>query len=233
MWFKFTKDYDKNWLVKVYNQLETEKYIEANLWHKYADDTMLKNAKFPTAISAQKIEAKAKAVLEIVPTIKQAKIYTDFLPIIADVYNRSRQNGGSSTYMSTGLSINKNNKGYMVAKQNSNEKVLTDKEFTPIELERYAKENIEKLQEENAFLGTWFNDENGNWYLDSSEKIDSCILAMKLAIDRNQIAIYDIEREDSIYTKDFMDVEFPTGQDLYIGQTSYEDLLELKNKSVE
>ena len=75
---KSAKDFDKNWLAKLYNQLVLEKYIDKNLWHQYTDDAMLKNAKFYTAISAQKLEAKVKAVKTYIPDlIKQAKIYTD------------------------------------------------------------------------------------------------------------------------------------------------------------
>ena len=88
---------------------------------------------------------------------------------------------------------------------------------------------MNQLKQDNTFLGTWFN--NGKWYLDSSEKIDSCIVAMKLAIDRNQIAIYDLQRQESIYIKDFKNIQFPTDSKFWFGRSNYEDLLKLKQES--
>jgi len=225
---KSPKDYDTNWLVRLYNQLATEKYIDENLWHQYIDDTIIKNAKFATAISAQRLEAKAKAVRAYIPDlIKQAKIYTDLSTLITGIYARSIHNGGSTTYVDTGIAVNP--RGYMVAKANSNEQVICEADFSPRTIERYIKQNINNLREDNTFLGTWLND--GKWYLDSSERISGCILAMKLAIDRNQLAIYDLARNESIYTTDFEDVISPEGTALWSDGTSiYQNLLELKNK---
>ena len=203
---KSKNNYDKNWLFSVYNKLVLEKYIYENLWHKYVNDGMIKNAKFSTALSSQKLEAKAEAVLKMMPSlIKQAKIYTDFSVLVSNVHSNSIKNGGASIYVDTGISVN--GTGYMVAKQNSREKILSKKEFTTYEIEKYIKQNMDQLKQDNTFLGTWFD--GGKWYLDSSEKIDSCIVAMKLAIDRNQLAIYDLQRQESIYIKDLNDVKFP------------------------
>lgn len=225
---KSAKDFDTNWLVKLYNQLAFEKYIDKNSWHQYTDNAMLKNAKFHTALSAQKLEAKVKAVKTYIPDlIKQAKIYTDLSALTTGIYSRSIQNGGSTTYVDTGLAVNPT--GYMVAKSNSNEQVISENDFSPRSIEQYIKQNINNLREENTFLGTWLND--GKWYLDSSERINGCILAMKLAIDRNQIAIYDLARNESIYTADFKDVKFPEGTELWSdGTSTYQDLLELKKQ---
>lgn len=224
------QNYDKNWLITIYNQLSFENYISNDLWHKYVDDKIIKNAKFSSCISAQKLEAKVNAIIDLMPSlIKQARIYTDFSCLISNIYFNSIKDGGASIYIDTGISVNKNNSGYMVAKQDSKEKVLSNKEFTPYEIERYVKENMNQLKQDNTFLGTWSYQEN--WYLDSSEKIESCILAMKLAIDRNQIAIYDLERQKSIYTKDFNNIKFSSNKELWFGKSNYEDLLKLKQES--
>ena len=217
---------DENLLVTIYNQLVTEKFIKEDLWHDYADREFIKDAKFPTAISAQKIKAKCQAVTNILDKLpKEAKIYTDLSQLVTSIYSNSVRNNSTSVYIETGL--NAIVSGYMVAKENSKELKVPESDFSPKVIEQYIKDNSNTLKQDNTFLGTWFD--NGIWYIDSSERIKSCILAMYLAIKRNQLAIYDLIRNSSIYTEDFKDIDFSKVKNLWTAEeTTYQDLLNLK-----
>lgn len=220
-------DYNKNFLVALYNQLVNEKYINVNLWHNYIDNNITKHAKFATSISAQKLEAKCSAVIDILPKLlKKAKIYTDLSQLVNEIYSNSINNGGASVYVETGL--NAVISGYMVAKENSKEAVISESNFSPKFLEEYIKQNARELKQDNTFLGTW--NEGGKWYIDSSERIKSCILAMYLAIQRNELAIYDLVHGESIYTKDFKNVDFSKAKNLWKNdeKENYQSLLNLK-----
>lgn len=219
-------NYDKNLLVTIYNQLVSEGFIKETLWHEYADREFIKDAKFPTVLSAQKLEAKCCAVSDIIGELpKEAKIYTDLGQLVPFVYSNSINNDGASVYVETGL--NAIVSGYMLAKENSKEVTVPESKFSPKLIEQYIKDNLNILKQDNTFLGTWFD--KGTWYIDSSERIKSCILAMYLAINRGQLAIYDLNRKESIYTKDFKDIDFSKIEDLWTAkETSYQDLLKLQ-----
>lgn len=220
-------DYNKNFLVALYNQLVNEKYINTNLWHNYIDNNITKHAKFVTSISAQKLEAKCSAVIDILPKLlKKTKIYTDLSQLVNEIYSNSINNGGASVYVETGL--NAVISGYMVAKENSKEAVVSESNFSPKFLEEYIKQNARELKQDSTFLGTW--NEGGKWYIDSSERIKSCILAMYLATQRNELAIYDLVRGESIYTKDFKNVDFSKAKNLWKNdeKENYQSLLNLK-----
>ena len=107
------------------------------------------------------------------------------------MYNVLLKNGG----LTLGL---KAKNGFMVSLP-TNEKVINNnlEEFKK-SLKEYKKlyKQIKKVYK-NAYIGLWI--ENGNIYLDFSLLINEYYKALQVGRKNNQLAIYNIEENKSIY----------------------------------
>lgn len=52
---------------------------------------------------------------------------------------------------------------------------------------------------DSDFIGTWLNREDGKVYLDVSRNVPSREVALRLAKEWSQLAIWDVKRKESIY----------------------------------
>ena len=77
---------------------------------------------------------------------------------------------------------------------------ITDNEIEKLEIE--LKE-LEKQGYKNGYIGGWLDTETGVVYLDISYNFRSLGMALSEASNTNQLAIYDIANDTSLYLKDF------------------------------
>lgn len=106
--------------------------------------------------------------------------------------NNTLNNGGCS------MSINGTipTTGYMVGIA-GNELILNKSDFNIKNIRAYVSDKFEKLVEPNMFIGSWENDEK--IYLDTSLNVSNKEEAMKIASELGELAIFDIEHNESIY----------------------------------
>lgn len=79
-----------------------------------------------------------------------------------------------------------------------------------VELEFFKKESIDSYIKqvfpenvENATIGTWIDRETGLVYLDTSVAYDDKTEAINAGLENEQIAIYDIVEQKSIYLREY------------------------------
>lgn len=131
---------------------------------------------------------------------KRSKVYTDISDLAENIYNRSIQNGGSTTFVDTGLAVTT---GYLVAGlQNAPSWVGTSLSTQIIEKFIYScYDNWFKQanSEKRYYLGTWLNKANNKWYLDISHDAGSEKNAIDLCKERGEIAYYDMQKGEDVY----------------------------------
>lgn len=87
--------------------------------------------------------------------------------------------------------------GYMVSFRGF-EQMLNNP--TILDVVDYVQENAEYLYAiPNAFVGGWLDFQTGKYYLDISENVQDKEMALKLAKERKQLAIFDLSTFESIY----------------------------------
>lgn len=64
----------------------------------------------------------------------------------------------------------------------------------------FVEENEAVLQDKSFYIGGWFNEDDGKFYLDISERVEDRYEAEALGAERNQIAIWDVVEADDIPT---------------------------------
>lgn len=110
---------------------------------------------------------------------------------IKNIIEEIKENNGG-TYNKEYKTIN-TSKGFMVSLQGYEKKCKTDEET-----EKAIKENMEIVKKlDNAYLGAWIDE--GITYIDISVLVENKEDAMELGKVNNQLAIYDIENNESIY----------------------------------
>ena len=110
---------------------------------------------------------------------------------IKTIIREIKENNGG-TYNKDLKSINAK-RGYMVSLQGYERKCKTDEET-----EKAIMKNIEIIRGlDNAFLGAWIDE--GITYIDISVLVENKDDAMELGKINNQLAIYNIENNESIY----------------------------------
>jgi len=84
---------------------------------------------------------------------------------------------------------------------------MEPKDFTYERVKAYL--NKEGLEDElrHLYFGGWLDNE-GYIYLDMNIYILDFVMAIKEAIKQNQVAIYDLKNEKSIYLKDINLIEY-------------------------
>lgn len=95
--------------------------------------------------------------------------------------------------------------GYVVATHESKGAVIEkSKSMTREDLEgrifQYYKKHKDVLDQDGYYLGLWFNKDTGNLHLDIAQVETDKDVAIKLGIDHDQIAIWDIKNKNEIQT---------------------------------
>lgn len=101
--------------------------------------------------------------------------------------------GGASINLATGTTPAA---GYMVSRAGS--EVVFDDGLSRDHLERFTQAYREELDNTDTYLGVWEDDETGLVYLDISDNLDNLDMATTLGAERDQLAIYAVEQEETI-----------------------------------
>lgn len=110
---------------------------------------------------------------------------------IKNIIENIKENGGG-TYNKEYKTINAK-QGYMVSLQGFEKKCKTDEET-----EKAIMENMEIVKGlDNAYLGAWIDE--GITYIDISVLVENKEDALEMGKINNQLAIYDIQNNESIY----------------------------------
>jgi len=104
------------------------------------------------------------------------------------------KNGGISYNFTTGELNPKT--GYMVSFFGTEEKGVVPS-VKAIEMHMSAHRNF--FKSEVTFFGAWLDKETDIWYFDASQNVQDKDTAMFLAEHNHQLAVYDCEKETSIY----------------------------------
>ena len=109
------------------------------------------------------------------------------------VIEHTNLNGGASINLATGTAPIH---GYMVSRAGS--EVVIDGGLSREHLERFAEAYHEELDNPDTYLGVWEDNETGLVYLDISDNLDNLDMATALGVEREQLAIYAVEQEETI-----------------------------------
>lgn len=130
------------------------------------------------------------------------------------IKNYILKNGGITLDINTMENTNKKKgfsvslEGYEVTSDNITEVMQSIKDYKKI---------IEKLENKNLFVGVWYNEDNGLYYIDISEVINEKRKALQTAKQNKQLAIYDLKKQESIYLNydiKFYSIYKKNGEDL-------------------
>ena len=86
--------------------------------------------------------------------------------------------------------------GYMVSRAGS--EVVLNGGLSREHLEQFAQAYRDELDNSDTYLGVWEDDETGLVYLDISDNLDNLDTAKDLGVEREQLAIYAVERGETI-----------------------------------
>ena len=92
--------------------------------------------------------------------------------------------------------------GYIVAPDKATERVIDKENFNEESLTQYIIDNKPHLNVEGAMLGGWYNSENGQYVLDVVFAVDNEQDAVDIALWGDQDAIFNLDTETEIRTKD-------------------------------
>ncbi len=106
------------------------------------------------------------------------------------VLERHLANGGSTTNLLTGQDLG-GTINYAVSMYKDREQVIPGQP-TKEQLAAYVEKNADLLAQPDHTLGTWFNEEDGNTYLDVSIVVPDMAEALRIARENNQLAIFDL-----------------------------------------
>lgn len=112
---------------------------------------------------------------------------------INELYISTIENGGNT--IQNNLTTPK--KGYMVAVNNIQPKLIPNKGLTRFQFKKILKK-VTKTTNKNLCAGFWLNPEDNMWYIEPSEKINNKREALKIGKDRKQISIFNLSNFETI-----------------------------------
>lgn len=105
---------------------------------------------------------------------------------LKEFFNATIKNGGASYSLTTG-ELNPN-KGYFVSRPKVGSQIPFSS-FSEDKLAEFIQNNAFDLSSEFVFVGSWI--ENNTVHLDVTEQLFDKRIALTVALERNQLAIYD------------------------------------------
>lgn len=106
------------------------------------------------------------------------------------VLSRHLENGGSTTNLLTGQDLG-GTQNFAVSMYKDREQVIPGQP-TKEQLRAFIEKNKDLLSTPDHTLGTWFNEDDGNTYLDVSIVVPDMAEALRIARDNQQLAIFDL-----------------------------------------
>jgi hypothetical protein len=130
---------------------------------------------------------------------------------IASLVTEAHSEFGGSAISQDGKNLY-GNKGFAVSPFKENERKVKDKAVANDQVTKYAKENWKLLRDQENFVGTWYNEDDGNTYLDVSIFRENYDDAVNIAKKHNQLAIFNLETGEEIVISDENSGEFDPQQ---------------------
>ena len=133
---------------------------------------------------------------------------------IFELYLKTITDGGAS--VSALLEHSQNKKGFMVSL------IGTEKAIEKEDYNAFKDAIIEKQGQVKGikqYIGTWYNTEDGKIYIDISVHYNDKRLAIENGLKNKQLAIYDVENDNSIY------LEYPSFYTIYKYNSILNDLI--------
>lgn len=127
--------------------------------------------------------------------------------VAADLHSKF---DGSSYNVVTGQNL-AGTKNYSVSPYKSRELIIPGKDVPAATFEKFIKANEDLLGDPRNILGSWFNEEDGNTYVDVSTVSTSLQDAMRIAANSDQVAIFDLRSFTTI----------PVGHDVFNAAQEY------------
>lgn len=93
-------------------------------------------------------------------------------------------------------------KGFMVSPYKDREKKMGPNSLTRRRVISYLINNADVLRREDHYLGGWLNQEDGQFYLDVSQRFDSREEALRVARANDQEGIFDLEKLETINARE-------------------------------
>jgi hypothetical protein len=90
--------------------------------------------------------------------------------------------------------------GFAVSIFKNKEMIVDSPVLSGHDIYRFVDSAAQELLVPGACVGAWKND--GKWYLDVSVVMPTFYGAMELAKSNNQLAIFDLDTKETIYTKE-------------------------------
>ena len=119
--------------------------------------------------------------------------------LLADILSAHFLNGGS-TFSLTSKQNMSGQSGFCLSIFPDREKIIAEV-LTKSKLQSYIEKNKDLLDRENVCLGTWTDSVSRKTYIDCIIIAKTKRLALKLAIDHKQNAIFNLKSGDTIYFK--------------------------------
>jgi hypothetical protein len=88
--------------------------------------------------------------------------------------------------------------GYAVSPYKDTETKIKAEEFSQQHVQDFTEKNSALLDQPGHKIGTWYNEKDGNVYLDVSVVKNDIVNSATIAKGASQIAIYDIEKGEEI-----------------------------------
>ena len=114
------------------------------------------------------------------------------------ILDHLREKGGFS-YQPV-LEAHAANVGFIVSPYAERSKIIPAKDITEKDLIDYVDANWDLLKDEGIYFGGWYNQKDGNMYLDISIPIETLEEANALAVKHKQRAFYDLLNDREIET---------------------------------
>lgn len=114
------------------------------------------------------------------------------------LYQIGKDNGGFTYDVLRDALVDK---GVAVSPYSQYEAIVPEAEFTAEVLEQYMVDHAEVLAQADHKFGMWFNEEDGNIYLDISIVKETRDEAIKLGLEHNQLAAFDLERMEEVHVQ--------------------------------
>ena len=124
--------------------------------------------------------------------------------VLSNMLISAKANGG----MTTDIEGNSPSEGIAFAPRKDTEKIISSTNFDEKALDSFIDEHFEILQEEGMHIGGWFNEEDGNWYLDISKVGGYNKDIIQEAQDAEQLAVFDLKSFKEIKTGDIKDGKY-------------------------
>ena len=193
---KSLKDEDAVELLKVEKSIDDlvkkQKIIQDNLQlEEKTKEVLLKDG----SKKYQELAIKKTEILEREPRPKKAVVERETVQKIVKVHE---ENEGSSISQSGKNLFGK--RGYSVGIFPELTEKVDGKKITKKGIEDFKKKNKDILEDQNNFVGTWFDGDTGKSVIDVAVFVKGKKAAIDLAVEHNQKKIYDLKTGKEIDT---------------------------------